>query len=180
MRLPDGRPGGIEEARAAEGKRKTQKVENPTILERVPAKKMTFSELAEWYLEQKAVKRLASYHRIKGILTKFNEVFGLRMVSSIKLQDLEEYQERRAEQDRTPATIDMEISVVKTMVTKAFDNDLVDGRTVKAFPRIKRKLRRGANTRKRILNVAEYLRLVSVAAPHLKAIIITAYNTGMR
>jgi integrase len=81
---------------------------------------------------------------------------------------------------RAAATIDMEISIAKTMVTKAFDNDLVDGRTVKAFRRVKRKLRRGNNARRRTLTPDEYLRLLDVAAPHLKPIITTAFNTGMR
>jgi hypothetical protein len=91
----NGRPLGIEEARAAEGKRRAQKVENPGILEKVPAEKMTFTELAEWYLELKTVKKLSSFRRIKGILSNFNEAFGNRIVSTIKLQDLEEYQEKR-------------------------------------------------------------------------------------
>lgn len=178
--LPDGRPAGIEEARAAEGKRKAQKVENPTILERVPAERMTFNELSEWYLNLKSVKKLASYRRIQAIMKNFNGVFGIRIVSSIKLQDLEEYQEKRGEEGRAAATIDMEISIAKTMATKAFDNDLCDGRTVKAFRRVKRKLRRGDNARKRTLTPDEYLRLVEVAAPHLRGIITTAFNTGMR
>jgi integrase len=185
-RLPGGKqrrePAGfsIEEARAAEGKRRAQKIENPGILEKVPADRMTFSELADWYLEQKTIKKLASFNRIKGILSNFNEIFGSRIVSSIKLQDLEEYQDKREEDGRAPATIDMEISIVKTMVTKAFDNDLVDGRTVKAFRRVKRKLRRGANARRRTITIAEYLKLVEVAAQHLKGILTVAYNTGMR
>ena len=52
-KFPNGSPAGIEEARAAEGKRKAQKVENPAILERVPAERMTFNELSEWYLDLK-------------------------------------------------------------------------------------------------------------------------------
>jgi hypothetical protein len=46
----DGRPLGIEEAKAAEGKRRAQKKENPSIMEKVPAGKMTFAKLTEWYL----------------------------------------------------------------------------------------------------------------------------------
>ncbi len=176
----EGRPLGIEEAKAAEGKRRSQKKENPTILEKVPAEKMTFNELAEWYLDLKTVKKLASYRRIQAILKNFNEVFGDRIVSSIKLQDLEEYQEKREEEGKAAATIDMELSITKTMVTKAFDNDLVDGRTLKAFRPVKRKLRRGDNARERTWTIGEYLSLQSVAAPHLKPIIITAFNTGMR
>jgi integrase len=176
----EGRPLGIEEARAADGKHRAQKKENPSILEVAPAQKWTFIKLADWYLEQKDVTKLSSFNRIRGILANFNSVYGDRIVSTIKLQDLVDYQEKREEEGRAAATIDMEISIVKTMVTKAFDNDLVDGRTLKAFRPVKRKLRRGANARHRTLTVEEYLKLVAVAAPHLKGIIITAFNTGMR
>ena len=58
----------LEEARAAEGKRKAQKYENPGILEKVPAEKMTFSELIDWYLQLKSVQKLASFKRVKGAL----------------------------------------------------------------------------------------------------------------
>ena len=44
----------------------------------------------------------------------------------------------REEQGKAPATIDMKISLVKTMVNKAFDNDMVNGRVLKAFRQVKR------------------------------------------
>lgn len=180
VKLPDGRPGGIEEARAAEGKRKAQKVENPSILERVPAERMTFAELAEWYLELKSVKKLASYDRIRQGIANFNMELGTRIVSSLIPLDLEKYQDKREEEGRAPATIDMEVSLVKTMVTKAFDNDLVDGRTIKPFRVIEKKLRKGDNARNRTLTIEEYLKLVDVAPPHLQAFLIIGFNTGMR
>jgi integrase len=170
----------IEEARAAEGKRKSQKVENPGILEKVPAERMTFEGLAEWYLDLSPVKKLSSYNRIIQGIANFNRVFGSRIVSSLKPMDLEEYQENREEEGRAAATIDMEISLVKTMVTKAFDNDLVDGRTVKAFRVVKRKLKKASNARKRTLTIEEYLRLVAAAPDHLEAFLTVAFNTGMR
>ena len=98
----------------------------------------------------------------------------------MKPLDLEDYQEKREEEGKAPATIDMEISLVKTMITKAFDNDLVDGRTVKAFRTVKRKLKKAANARKRTLSIDEYLKLVDVAPDHLKAFLIVGFNTGMR
>ncbi len=177
---PDGRPLGIEEARAAEGKRKAQKIENPGILERVPAERMTFTELADWYLDLTPVKKLASYGRLKIALANFNKAFGARIVSSLKPLDLEDYQENREGAGMAAATIDMEICLAKTMITKAFDNDLVDGRTVKAFRTVKRKLRKAANARRRTLTMQEYLKLVEAAAPHLQALITMAFNTGMR
>lgn len=185
-RLPNGKqrwePVGlsIEEARAAEGKRRAQKVENPGILEKVPAERMTFAELADWYLDLSPVKKLSSYNRIRQGIANFNRAFGTRIVSTLKPLDLEDYQEKREEEGRAPATIDMEISLVKTMVAKAFDNDLVDGRTVKAFRVVKRKLKKAGNARKRTITVEEYLKLVDVAPDHLKAFLTVAFNTGMR
>jgi integrase len=185
-RLPNGKQRreaagySIEEARAAEGKRKAQKVENPGILERVPAERMTFNELADWYLDLSMVKKLASFNRVKIGLAKFNQVLGDRIVGNLKPLDLEEYQAKRKEEGRAAATIDMEISLVKTMVTKAFDNDMVAGSTVKIFRKVKRQLKRGSNARRQTLRVADYLRLLQVAPPHLKTMLILAYNTGMR
>ncbi len=170
----------IEEARAAEGKRKAQKYENPGILEKVPAEKMTFAELIDWFLNLAAVKKLASLPRVKSALANFNNAFGDRIVSSLKPLDLEDYQDKREEAGRAPATIDMEVVIAKTMVTKAFDNDLVDGRTVKAFRTVKRKLKKAANARKRTISIEEYLKLVKVAPAHLKAFLTIAFNTGMR
>jgi len=92
----------------------------------------------------------------------------------------EDYQDKREVDGRAPATIDMEISITKTMITKAFDNDLVDGRTVKAFRVIKRKLKKADNARRRTLAIEEYLKLVDVAPDHLKAFLTVAFNTGMR
>jgi integrase len=146
----------------------------------VPAERMTFNELSERYLDLRPVKKLASYDRIRQGIANFNREFGERIVSTLKPLDLEDYQEKREEEGKAPATIDMEISLVKTMVGKAFDNDLVDGRTVKAFRVVKRKLRKAANARKRTLTIEEYLKLVDVAPDHLKAFLTLAFNTGMR
>jgi len=93
---------------------------------------------------------------------------------------LENYQEDREGQGKAAATIDMEISIAKTMIIKAFDNDMVDGRVLKAFRSVKKKLKKGSNARKRTLPFDEYLRLLDEAPQHLRACIIIAFNTGMR
>ena len=185
FRLPGGKqrrePIGksIEEARDADGKRRVQKREG-RIFDMLPESKMTFSELAEWYLNLNSVKRLVSYERVQVCLTNFNEVFGNRLVNTIKPVELEEYQDKREGEGLAPATIDMELTIAGTMIRKALDNDMVDGRTVKAFRRVKKKLIQGSNARDRILTVDEYLRLRDNSPPHLKALITVAYHTGMR
>ena len=169
----------IAEARDADGKRRVQKKEN-RIFDMLPEAKMTFNELAGWYLNLNSVKRLASYERVQICLANFNEVFGNRLVNTIKPVELEEYQDKREGEGLAPATIDMELTIAGTMVRKAWDNDMVDGRTVKAFRRVKKKLKQGSNARDRILTVDEYLRLRDSSPPHLKALITVAYHTGMR
>ena len=169
----------ITDAKTALAKRTVQKREK-RILEMLPESTMTFQELTDWYLDLKTVKKLKSYIRIKQALNNFNAIFGNMTVSEIKLVLLENYQEDREGQGKAAATIDMEISIAKTMIIKAFDNDMVDGRVLKAFRSLKKKLKKGANARKRTMTIDEYLGLTDKAPQHLKAFVIVAYNTGMR
>lgn len=123
---------------------------------------MTFNELAAWFLELKSVKELKSYRRMGQALSNFNQVSGDKIVSSIKPLNQENYQHKRLEEGRAFATVDIEICIAKTMITKAFDNDMVDGRTVKAYRRVRRKLRWANNARKRTLTIKEYLLLLTL------------------
>jgi integrase len=170
----------VEEARAAEGKVKAQKYENPGILEKVTWEKKTFAELAAWYIGLKSTKGLASYDRVGQALANFNASLGSRAVGSLKPVDLEDYQQKRLGEGRAPATVDMETTIAKTMVTKAFDNDMIGARPLKAFRAVKRTLRKAANGRRETLDVGQYLELTQAAPAHLAALLILAYNTGMR
>jgi len=105
---------------------------------------------------------------------------GNSTLKEIKPVDIENYQVRREQQGRAPATIDTEVKIVQTTVTKAFDNDKIDGHALKTFRKVKRKLKKGSNARKRILTIEEYLKLKANSPFHLKTMIEIAYNTGMR
>jgi len=173
----------VEEANAAHGKRGAQRYENPSILEKMPAEKMTFSELESWYLALPSVANLSSYQRVKQAMANFTNEYGNRIVSTLKPIDIESYQQKRLNDDgMAPATVDMETSIVKTMVTKAFDNDIVDGRTVKAFRKIRRQLKKAGNARRQILGISDYVKILQCpnTPSHLRDILIVAYNTGMR
>jgi integrase len=185
FRMPNGKQRrefigfSITEARDADGKRRSQKRER-RIFDMLPESKITFTEMSDWYLGLPSVTDLSSARRVKSALNNIRTAFGNIEARHIKPIDLESYQIKRERQGASYATIDMEISIAGTMVNKAFDNDLIDGRVLKAFRSVKRKLKPGSNARTRIVSVTEYLDLIAVAPLHLKDIIITGYNTGMR
>jgi len=169
----------ISEAKDAESKRRVQRREN-RILDILPESKMTFAELINWYLGLKSVAGLSSARRIRSALNNIRGTFGDIQARDIRPLDLENYQIEREQQGAAFATIDMEISLAGTMINKAFDNDMVDGRVLKAFRSVKRKLKPGSNARSRLVSVIEYLKIIEQAPQHLKGIVITAYNSGMR
>ena len=63
----------------------------------------------------------------------------------------------------------MEIKYAQTAVTKAYDNDLIDGRCLKAFRKTKRLLQKNANVRRTTVSIKQYLKLLEFASPHYKS-----------
>jgi integrase len=107
-------------------------------------------------------------------------VFGNTVVTDILPVDLENYQITRLDDGLKPATVDMELTITKTMISKAFDNDKVSGRVLKRFRAIKKLMKNGENARRRIVSIEEYKKLLKGAGDHTRNIMIVAYNTGMR
>ena len=169
----------LQYAKDAEGKRRSQKREN-RIFDIKLDTTMTFNELTEWYLNLEKLKALSSYWLIKLSLKKFNSVFGDTIISKVKSSDLENYQAKRKREGLADATIDHEIGKAKSMINKAFENDMISGATLKSFKVVKKLLKRNANARDRILTAQEYEALFKNASRHLQGILATAYYTGMR
>ncbi len=107
-------------------------------------------------------------------------MYGDRAINSVLPEDLEEYQETRADAGMSPRTIDMELSIVKTMINRAADNRKVGPNALLTFRAVRPLMKAGANARDRIVSIEEYKKLLSVAAEHLRPVLITVMNTGMR
>lgn len=158
LRLPGGKqrrePVGysIEEARDAEGKRKSQKREG-RIFDMLPQAKLTFKELSKWYLNLEKVKAIKTYWRIKIALKNFNSCYGNMMIGNIKPIDIENYQMKKLKEGIAPGTIDKEITTVHTMINKALDNDMIGIGPLKAFKRVKHLLKKNENARNKILEI---------------------------
>ena len=116
----------------------------------------------------------------KPFLIKFNEVFGNTVAGDIKKVDLQEYQALRKKQGLKPASIDKEIIHAGAVVSEAFNNDKIAGQALKAFKLLQKKLKKGANARKRTITFNEYFRLLDAASVYFKPVLITAFNNGMR
>ena len=103
------------------------------LLELLAHNDMSNPESACAYETAIRAQNVATYDRVDCYLRDFNKVFGNRRVGDIRPVDLEGYQERRESEGNAPATIDLTLAIVGGMVRKAWDNDMVDGRVVKAF-----------------------------------------------
>lgn len=169
----------IEDARAADGKRKVQKKEG-RVFDMLPESTMTFDELTEWYLALPRLKKLAYYNVLKVYLSSFNSVFGQRVVKDLKPVDLENYQIQRKDQGKSDSYIDQEIGAARGMVNKAWDNDMVTGDALKPFKKISKMLKRGSNSRDRVLSLEEFNLLMDALPLHARNIFITGFFTGMR
>jgi integrase len=184
-RLPGGKQrreavgNSIEEARDADGKRRSQKREN-RIFDIKPDSKMSFNELTEWYLDLEKVKSRAYYPTLTINLNSFNKEFGNMIVNQIKPVDLENYQAKRKKSGLSDSYVDQEIGAARTMINKAFDNDLVSGDVVKVFKRVRKLLKGDANARDRVLLPNEFEELVTALPAHTRAIVMMGYYTGMR
>jgi integrase len=183
--VPGGKPRreavgySIEEARDADGKRRGQKREN-RIFDIKPEVKMTFQEMANWFLDLESVKAKRYHPTLTINLSSFLAEFGNVIVSQIKPADLENYQAKRKAAGYSESYIDQEVGAARTMIYKAFDNDLVGGDTLKAFKKVKKMLKRNGNARDRVLSYEEYERLIAALPEHARAIVEMGLWTGMR
>jgi len=169
----------IKEAQDAEGKRRSQKREN-RIFDIKPEAKMTFNELTKWYLNIEKVKSRAYFPTLTINLNSFNEEFGDMVVNQVRPVDLENYQIKRKIAGYADSYIDQQIGAARTMVNKAFDNNIVSGDILRVFKKVGRLLKRNANARDKILSIDEYNKLMASLPFHTKAIIAASFYTGMR
>ena len=128
--------------RQALAKRTTQKVEKKPIFDFLPEMNMTFNELTKWYINLERVKSLAYYAGLKIYLKNFNSEFGDFVVTDLKPIYLENYQAARKKAGKSDSYIDQEVGAARTLINKAFDNDLVSGDAIKPFKRVKKLLKR--------------------------------------
>lgn len=136
--------------------------------------KVRFQEMAKTYIEAYSRPNKRSSRRDEISLNNLVSFFGGKCLHEISSLDIEKYRVERL-RSVTPATINRELACLKHMFNKAKEW----GKTT-LNPAAKVKLLREENRRVRYLEKEEIGSLLNACSDHLKPIVITALNTGMR
>ncbi len=137
--------------------------------------KCKFAELAKEY--DTWAKQQKGYRTKKFIIRQLVEEFGNLNVRDLNTMIVERYQTKHLG-TRKPATTNRMMACLKHMLTKAVDWEMASEETLKQVRNVR--FLKENNKRLRFLDVNECKRLISCCSKHLKPIVITALNTGMR
>ncbi len=143
---------------------------------------ITFKKLSEQYLSTHVVKNQATYKwKISTIQKKLVPFLGNKIVSSITLSMIENFRELRRQDhgylgtNLKPATINRNLALLKNIFNFAVRQGWIEKNPVTYV-----KFDKENNVRDRVLEPDEFDRLQYHSAPHLLAINLLAYQTGMR
>jgi len=129
----------------------------------------------DYLVYQRDVKQKRSWGKDEAHMKRFNSIFGERKLSDINVKDIDDYKLNRLKEVK-PATVNRELSVLRHLLflAKKWKKFFSDN------PVSESGLLTEHNLKERILKPEEEERLLSCSANHLKPILITALNTGMR
>jgi len=155
-------------------KKEVQEGRDPTLVRKI--KHHTFDELQGHY--EAWAERQRSFISKKGFIKQLKKAFGGLPLRSFNTRLLEEYQSKALAKDKSHSTINRHIGTLKHMFTKAVEWEMVEEEILKKVRRVK--LLPENNRRLRYLTREECGALLDACAVHLRPIVLTALNTGMR
>ena len=138
---------------------------------RMPQPEMTFGELTARFLAE-GLQRPHHHHRLKALLPYFSEI-SIGRIGKALVRDYRS--ERHAQKQISEATVNRDIGGLRHLLFWAVDEGFLVANPLSRIPLVpeRRKPRM-------VMSVAEELCLLAEAVPHLRSIIITALDTGMR
>jgi integrase len=157
----------------------------PEIRKKIP--NITFKELSVEYL--KWAKRQQSFPQKEKLVNQLVTIFGAYPLRAFNSRLLEQYQTERMEkghrhtkggliEGNKPGTVNRHVATIKHMFTKAVEWELIEEDVLKKVRKAKQL--KENNGRLRYLSKEECQKLVSECVEHLRPIVVTALNTGMR
>ena len=152
---------------------------------------LTFRQFAEIYKERHVfAKKLAIGKNIDYRLKPIVEYFGDRLLTEIRTADVEDFiadlrkpriaGRRKTPRVLAPASINRTIEILRHMMNWAVGREYIDRTPFRrGTETLVRKLRED-NQRRRRISEDEEARLLAIAPPLLRSMIIAALDTGMR
>lgn len=143
-----------------------------------PIERVTFKEFSDTYLTDYAKINKRSWRTDRGYLRIMAESDSFRglFLDEITSREIEKFKAERKEGDGvSDATVNRCLAILRRMLNLAAEWDYLEKGQV---PKIK--LFREDNLMERILSPEEEGRLLRCCSDHLRSILITALNTGMR
>jgi integrase len=132
---------------------------------------MTFAELASGFLADADVK---AYHvdRLKLLLP----YFGAVCIGQINKSAVRDYRKtRHAQKKVSDTTINRDLEALRHILYFAVDEGLLTANPLNRLQMVQERRKK-----RPVMSIRQEQRLLQAAAPHLKDIIITALDTGMR
>lgn len=142
----------------------------------IKIKNHSFKELADEYVIW--AERQRGFKKKVYMINKLVAEFGHYPLRRFDTRMIEQFQTERLQKGHKPATVNRPIATLKHMFTKATDWNMVEEETLKRVRKVK--LLEENNRRLRYLSKEECQSLINTCKEHLKPIVITALNTGMR
>ncbi len=150
------------------------------FIQKDPAAQVTLGELAAWYLKLPETKAKRSYQRDKGTAippilrllgedTKINRL-NPGKVESYQKQRLLEPSPVRKGKSISPATVNRELSCLKTILNRAVKHDILNSNPITRVKKLPEN-----NVRMKVLNPDEFERLLDACPDYLRPIVITAF-----
>ena len=143
------------------------------------AKPVLFKDWAKTYLDLESVRALRTYQdRIEIMERQLIPFFGSKIMTEIRPADIEQYRGQRLKRNGMPArlqTINNDHVVLKHCLNVAVRRGLLVGNPASRVP-----MPNPQNERDRVLSAEEWDSLYGVAKPHLKPVLLLAYQLGQR